>query len=122
MLPAVLAPEPAVVATGLSLSLGSMLRVAGGDTLLLLLLLLLLTRLPVLWLLELLAATVAIDKVEFFREAMADPVAFFLDLAPPPDPLGPEPLFLFLMTSVFRLRGRTTPCSLRKRPQALHRG
>lgn len=28
----------------------------------------------------------------------------------------------FLMTSVLRLRGRTTPCSLRKRPHALQRG
>ena len=28
----------------------------------------------------------------------------------------------FLITSVFSDRGRTTPCSLRNRPQALHRG
>lgn len=28
----------------------------------------------------------------------------------------------FLITSVFRLRGRTTPCSFRKSPQALQRG
>lgn len=123
MLPAVLASELAVVAAGLSLSFGSIVRVAGGERLLLLLM-----RLPVLLLLLVLvllvelAATVAIDKVELFREAAADPVAFFLDLALPPDPLGPEPLFLFLMTSVLRLRGRTTPCSLRKRPQALHSG
>lgn len=30
--------------------------------------------------------------------------------------------FRFLMTSVFNDNGRTTPCSLRNRPQALQRG
>jgi len=37
-------------------------------------------------------------------------------------PEFPPPRFRFLMTSVFRDKGRTTPWSLRKRPQALHRG
>src|SRR3569833_1447781 len=53
-------------------------------------------------------------------------LAFFLAdrvLVPPPTGrLAPEPRLRFLMTSVFRLRGRTTPWSLRKRPQALHSG
>jgi hypothetical protein len=34
----------------------------------------------------------------------------------------PLPRLRFLMTSVFKLRGRTTPWSLRNRPQALQRG
>lgn len=34
----------------------------------------------------------------------------------------PLPRLRFLITSVFKLRGLTTPCSLRKRPQALQRG
>lgn len=106
-----LAPE---LAAGLSLSLGKTLREAGGDRLLLLM-----TRLL---LLPPAAATVAMDRVELFRDAAADPPAFFLDLGPPPAPFGPDPLFLFLMTSVFRLRGRTTPWSLRKSPHALQSG
>jgi len=57
----------------------------------------------------LLAATVAMDKVELLRDAAAEPAGFFRDLTLPPDPLGPEPLFRFLMTSVFKLKGRTTP-------------
>lgn len=36
--------------------------------------------------------------------------------------VAPDPRLRFLMTSVLRERGRTTPCSLRKRPQALQRG
>lgn len=40
----------------------------------------------------------------------------------PTDKLLPLPLLRFLITSVFRERGRTTPCSFRKRPQALQRG
>lgn len=72
--------------------------------------------------LELLAAIVDMDKVEFFRDAAA--LAVFLDLVllPPTDTLDPDPRFLFLITSVFKLNGRTTPCNLRKSPQALHRG
>jgi hypothetical protein len=63
------------------------------------------------------------DRVEFLREAAAEPAGFFLDLTPPPPvPFGPDPLFLFLITSVFKLSGRTTPCSLRNSPQALQRG
>lgn len=65
----------------------------------------------------------AIDKDEFFRDAAFElfAVAFFFRL-PPTGRLAPEPLFLFLITSVFKLRGRTTPCSFRNRPQALHKG
>jgi hypothetical protein len=38
-------------------------------------------------------------------------------------PLAVLPLrFRFLMTSVLRLRGRTTPCSFKNNPHALHRG
>lgn len=63
------------------------------------------------------------DKVEFFLEAAADPLPFLdLVLVPPTLTLFPEPRFLFLITSVFRLRGRTTPCNFRKRPHALQRG
>ncbi len=41
------------------------------------------------------------------------------------DPTGTElplPRFLFLMTSVFKLKGRTTPCNFKKSPHALHKG
>lgn len=34
----------------------------------------------------------------------------------------PLPRLRFLITSVFKLRGRTTPCSFRNRPHALHSG
>lgn len=34
----------------------------------------------------------------------------------------PLPLFRFFITSVFKLRGRTTPCNFRKSPHALHSG
>lgn len=34
----------------------------------------------------------------------------------------PPPRLRFLMTSVFRDKGRTTPWSLRNRPHALHSG
>lgn len=34
----------------------------------------------------------------------------------------PVPRFRFLITSVFKLRGRTTPCNFRNKPQALHSG
>lgn len=67
------------------------------------------------------AAAADMDSVEFFLEAALEPVpAFFL--VPPTGRLLPDPRFLFLMTSVFKLSGRTTPWSFRKRPQALHRG
>jgi hypothetical protein len=51
-------------------------------------------------------------------------VVFFLDrvlVLPTVTPV-PEPRLRFLMTSVFKLSGRTTPWSLRKRPHALQRG
>jgi hypothetical protein len=68
-------------------------------------------------------AAADIERVEFLRDAALEPEIFLdLVLVPPTGMLEPEPRFLFLMTSVFRLSGRTTPCSLRKRPQALHRG
>jgi hypothetical protein len=56
------------------------------------------------------AAAAAADmfNVEFFLEAALEPVpAFFL--VPPTGRLLPDPRFLFLMTSVFKLSGRTTP-------------
>jgi hypothetical protein len=50
---------------------------------------------------------------EFFRDAAAEfvPEALFFDLvpAPPLATLGPEPRLRFLMTSVFKLSGLTTP-------------
>ena len=75
---------------------------------------------------------VDIARVEFFRvfvpEAPPDEpmFAFFLAervLVPPPTGrLAPELRLRFLMTSVFRLSGRTTPWSFRKRPHALQSG
>ncbi len=70
------------------------------------------------------------DKVEFFlvfaAEVLAEALVLVLFfervLVPPTGKLFPEPRFRFLMTSVFRLNGRTTPWSFRKRPHALHRG
>ena len=54
---------------------------------------------------------------EFLRED-------FLDdrVEPTFDAALPLPRFLFLITSVLSDSGRTTPCSLRKRPHALHNG
>lgn len=52
---------------------------------------------------------------EFFREAFFDVRALLIGIAP-------LPLLRFLMTSVFSDSGRTTPCSFRKRPQALQSG
>lgn len=65
-----------------------------------------------------------IDSVEFLRDAAVEPVAVFFErvLVPPTGRLAPDPRFLFLITSVFKLRGRTTPCSFKNRPQALQRG
>lgn len=57
--------------------------------------------------------------IEFFRDD-------FLDDRVEPLPTFtaalPLPRLRFLMTSVFKESGRTTPCNLRKRPQALHNG
>lgn len=54
------------------------------------------------------AAAADMESVEFFLEAAFEPVpAFFL--VPPTGRLLPDPRFLFLMTSVFKLSGRTTP-------------
>lgn len=54
------------------------------------------------------------------------PIFFEARVAAPPDPpMGreaPDPRFRFLITSVFKERGRTTPWSFKKRPQALQRG
>lgn len=36
--------------------------------------------------------------------------------------LTPPLRLRFLITSVFKLSGRTTPCNFRKRPHALHKG
>jgi hypothetical protein len=54
--------------------------------------------------------------IEFLR------LAIFLDLEEVVTAGFPLPRLRFLMTSVFRLRGLTTPWSLRNRPQALQRG
>ena len=61
--------------------------------------------------------------VEFLREAAPDP-AFFFDLVfvPPTGRVEPVPRFLFLMTSVFKLKGRTTPWSFKNKPHALQSG
>ena len=54
------------------------------------------------------------------------PIFFDARVAAPPEaPTGreaPDPRFRFLMTSVLRERGRTTPWSFKKSPQALQRG
>lgn len=60
----------------------------------------------------------ASDNEEFFREVAAELEPFL----PRTPALLPDPRFRFLMTSVFKLRGRTTPWSFRNRPHALHRG
>jgi hypothetical protein len=72
--------------------------------------------------LVLFVTAVEIDRVEFLREFNA--LAVFLDLVllPPTGTLLPDPRLRFLITSVFKLNGLTTPCSFRKRPQALHKG
>lgn len=76
-------------------------------------------------------ADVATFSVEFLRvlgpEELPEALIvefFFADLVlvPPTGALFPEPRLRFLMTSVLRLRGLTTPCNFRNRPQALHRG
>jgi len=54
--------------------------------------------------------------IEFLR------LAIFLDREDVATAGFPLPRLRFLMTSVFKLRGLTTPCSLRNRPQALQRG
>jgi hypothetical protein len=68
--------------------------------------------------------TVETESVEDFLLMPAEELAVFLVrvLVPPTGRPEPEPRLRFLMTSVFRDNGRTTPWSLRKRPQALHRG
>lgn len=63
---------------------------------------------------------VAMLNEEFFREVAVE-LAPFLPLVVP-DALLPEPRFLFLITSVLRLRGRTTPCSFKNKPHALQSG
>lgn len=114
VLPAVLVPD-VVPLMGLSTSLLLAGRLAAGGVVALGVGLLLLGFV-------LLVAAVDIERVEFFREFSA--LAVFLDLVllPPTGTLVPEPRLRFLMTSVFKLNGRTTPCSFRKRPQALHNG
>lgn len=68
--------------------------------------------------------------MEFFLVfgPLDEPVTIFFEAlveVPPELPTGsvlPEPRLRFLMTSVLSDRGRTTPWSFRKSPQALHRG
>jgi len=45
-----------------------------------------------------------------------------VEVPPPPGVGCPVPRLRFLMISVLRERGLTTPCSFKKRPQALQRG
>lgn len=54
--------------------------------------------------------------IEFLR------LAIFLDREDVVVAGLPLPRFLFLITSVFKLSGLTTPCNLRNNPQALQRG
>lgn len=54
--------------------------------------------------------------IEFLR------LAIFLDREEVVVAGLPLPRFRFLITSVFRLSGLTTPCSFRNKPQALHSG
>lgn len=64
-----------------------------------------------------------IAKVEFFLEPGADALALFLPLVlEPTGKLAPDPRLRFLITSVFKLSGRTTPWSFKNSPQALQRG
>ena len=67
------------------------------------------------------AAKMGALTTEFFRLA-----AFFVDrIGVPVGPAvgcAPLPRLRFLITSVFKLSGRTTPCSLRNKPQALQSG
>lgn len=55
--------------------------------------------------------------IEFLRDG-------FLDARVAAEPTGalPLPRLRFLMTSVFKDRGRTTPCSFKNRPHALQSG
>jgi hypothetical protein len=115
VLPAVLPPE-ADPLTGLSPSLVLPLVAAGGVVTCVVVLLLF-------------AADDDMARDEFLRDAAAElapdvPAAFFLDLVlvPPTGRLAPEPRLRFLITSVFKLSGRTTPCSFKNKPQALHKG
>lgn len=112
VLPAVLPPEGGPL-DGLSTSLLLEARLEAGGV----------VTLDVwTWLFLLLLADVDIESVEFLREAAA--LAFFFDLVlvPPTGRLEPDPRLRFLMTSVFKLNGRTTPCNFKNRPQALHSG
>lgn len=63
---------------------------------------------------------------EFFRDVAVefapDALPPFFDLLPTPPTVGPDPRFRFLITSVFRLSGLTTPWSFRNKPQALQSG
>jgi len=57
--------------------------------------------------------------IEFFRDDFFDER---VEPEPTLDTVLPLPRFRFLITSVLSDNGRTTPCSFRKRPQALHKG
>lgn len=66
---------------------------------------------------DILAGLLEECAIEFLR------LAIFFDLEDVAVEDGlPLPRLRFLITSVFKLSGRTTPCSLRNRPQALQRG
>lgn len=107
VLPAVLAPDAALL--GLSPSLTLPIVADGGvETVLLAAF-----AACALLVLTVAAAAAEIDSVEFLRDATAEfaPETPFLDreTVPPTGRLAPDPRLRFLMTSVFKLRGRTTP-------------
>jgi hypothetical protein len=69
------------------------------------------------------AIEVESDREEFLRDPTLEfPPFLGRVLDDPTGRLAPEPLFLFLMTSVFKLNGLTTPWSFKNKPHALHNG
>lgn len=65
-----------------------------------------------------LGVVAGVGCTEFFLEVFLDPRVE----VPPIFTVVPLPRFLFLMTSVFRDNGLTTPCSFKNNPHALHKG
>ena len=63
-----------------------------------------------------LAAAAEVNATEFFR------LAAFFDLDVPTGAEFPLPRLRFLISSVFKLKGRTTPCSFKNKPHALQSG
>lgn len=115
LLPAVLAPDgPPLTGESLALTLPARLVAGGVEA----------------WLTMLLAEEEMASE-EFLRVLVPEllceafTLAFFFPdrvLVPPTGKLLPDPRFRFLMTSVLRLSGLTTPWSFKNRPQALQSG